>query len=386
MNIRKARVNTGVSSLNLRAFPVIPAASFSSNVLASLPNGTVVDTASEFDQKDAVRTWAYVADMAGKRAGWCASEFLSFDLTDPIPPSPLARPINPIGYHILPWYNRGDEGTPGISTNSLLDFYRRMEVARRPIAFTLLGYAVGAPMALSASMIKSVSPKTIVAARIFTGNNYSTNWDTATRADGDAYYQQFRGSISSVIRQADFIQIMDTNEMGLGDGVNKWWMGAMDAAERDRVKLAVYVWAMGNPPLPGDPDRFADFWLRPDTIELLRRIKTNGHAFCLHQYAPMGQDDPSWRDIWTSQRHKKVYALLPADLQDLPVYILEYGDTQYGLKGPVVFERNLRNSYDEFSTGPIVYAALWTLGDTGGWSKDRLENYMPIHERVALLR
>jgi len=261
---------------------------------------------------------------------------------------------------------------------------QRLDAARRPISFVTLVYVGGVP-AFSAAEIKAVSPRTVICARDLRGSDYHGDdiggWDKATREHGRAYFERNKHLITDDMRKADFIQFRDINETGEGAGINAWWQGMLDGADASHVKLGVYQFSYGNPSNLG-------FWQWVSTWQLLRRVKADGHALCLHQYA----DNDDWTNDWTILRHKRIYPLLPADLQSIKLWITECGESflapgtppdrspgRYAQRLPVL-QRNLQNSPGDADV------ALWSLGNGGSdyWNPDRIEGVLGVIEQVVM--
>lgn len=57
-------------------------------------------------------------------------------------------------------------------------------------------------------------------------------------------------------------------------------------------------------------------------IPYLRRIKAAGGGIALHQYSQPRLDSAG---EWTTWRHQEIWKLLPPDLQDIPLFITEFG-------------------------------------------------------------
>lgn len=290
--------------------------------------------------------------------------------------------------------------------------FRRLHVAGRPVPLVTLVFA-GNPQskytAFSVGEIKVASPQSIVIARDVRGDDYQGGniggWDNATRAHGLDYFNHHIDFLNDDIRKADFIQVRDVNETGEGYGINAWWQGMLDGADRAGVKLAVYNFSVGNPSLPGERDAsgklrpYNDFWKWQSTVDLLRRVKRDGHALCLHQYAYWDQwgkmmRTPSGDAVENTllYRHRAIFRVLPADLQDMKVYFNEFGEAHLAEGTPT--DHSPERIRERFTTaqheldGDIgdPVASTWTLGTAGDskWDKDELTSVMGVIEDVGL--
>ena len=305
-------------------------------------------------------------------SGYVADTFLSAN-PPPIIITPSPAPArNRIGWHILP-------GAPA----EMLNVLSRLHQANRPVPLITLVFING-QAAFTVEEIKKRSPRTIVIARDLRGGDYHAEdkggWDRTTRADGRDYYNANKSGITADMRRADYIQIRDLNEPGEGTGINAWMMGMLDAADADNVKACVYNFSVGNPGLPGDNRPYADFWKWASTWELLRRVKRDGHAFCLHQYT-----NGSWKDESTILRHRRIYRELPPDLQDLKLWMNECGES-YKFPGTrpdrdsgryAAEISDLQKSLRGDPGDPDV--ALWNFGHgSDEWIPDKLDHL--IHD------
>ena len=332
-------------------------------------NGRIVSTLAINTQVASDDT-TYVADNVRwkKVDAWIAEQFLS-PVSAEVPPTAG----NKLGLHVL----------PGVHENSLLGMMSRLSNAKKPIPAVLLAFVADGRRPISVSKIKSVSPSTKVFVRMLTGNDYQRNWDTASRYDGKRYFEAHKGLIDADMRMADYIQYYDLNEPAHGIGTNEWYEGVLDGADESNVKLAIYNFSVGNPGLPGEPRGDNWFWTHQSTHNLLRRVKRDGHAFCLHQYSLGG----NWYNEYDMLRHRKIYPHLPADLRDIPLWLNEFGVTHitgqsYGDKGQ--FMARLKIAQAELSKSPSATAMLWTLGDSGGWSADQFDHMLDVYEQFAL--
>jgi hypothetical protein len=272
---------------------------------------------------------------------------------------------------------------------------KRLHYAGRPVPLVTLVFVEGRA-AFTVQQIREASPSTVIIARDLRGLDYHAEdkggWDRATRADGRAYFDANAAGLTADMRRANYIQIRDLNEPGEGTKINDWMHGMIDGANALGVKVCVYNFSVGNPGLPGDklrdgsPRPYRDFWTWSSTHELLRRVKREGHAFCLHQYT-----NDKWTDDYTILRHRRIYKLLPADLQDLKVWFNEYGESYKfpGTRPDRDAERyrgNLRTTQQAMKDSPgDGDVALWTIGlGSDEWIPDRIDHVLGVAEQVAL--
>jgi len=278
---------------------------------------------------------------------------------------------NKIGFHLLP-------GAP----NAFLDIAYKLAKAGKPIPLVTALFVSSGARAFTVQQLRDAGIKTIIA-RLFVNGDYHADdvggWNKTTRTHGQQYFAKYKHLISGDMARADFVQIADLNEPGEGTGINAWHHGILDGADDMGIKLACYNFSVGNPADLG-------FWQWQSTRDLLRRIKQYGHALCLHQYA--------FHDQWTNEdlimRHLRIMPLLPPDLQDIPLYFNEFGESWIApgtpaVRNPERYAARMRTAQAALSSGYNVQgAALWSLGDSGGWARDRLEGVLPEYERFAM--
>lgn len=369
---------TVISSNGLRVRATPPAGT----ILTVLPNGTKVTV---FEIQD-VSGWWKIADGTYKD-GYISAEYAKVGSVEPEPPVVVTPPAtakvrNRLGFHILP-------GAP----RSFLDVARRLNAAGRPIPFVLNVFVADGSSSYSAfsvAELRAAGVKTIMSRILTPDKDYHADdiggWDHATRDGGRLYFEKYKHLITPDIASADYVQIKDLNEPGSGTGTNAWTHGILDGADAMRIKLAVYCFSVGNPGLPGDPRDDADFWTWQSTHDLLRRVKRDKHAFCLHQYA--FADD--WRETARPYRNRLIYPLLPPDLRDIKLWCNEFGEgwmtNAPADRSPQRYAARMRTANDELRNSPgDPDVALWTLGSGGEeWKRDLLNGILPEYERMAM--
>lgn len=244
------------------------------------------------------------------------------------------------------------------------------------------------------SAVKTVSPTTRVMLRGWRNNEPGFDWLKMTRDIGRQYaVDYFRTWVHGDNLLADYHQVI--NEPG-GDiyppvQVADFWHGVMDVAKEfkpQRLHLGIGCFSERNPALPTDANRvFKDYWTHPATHAMLRRAKNEGHVLMLHEYVidkenRQGTCYPWTKDGWQESRlyrHQLVYRLLPADLQDLPLWIGEVGDLSSLQCGITKFVDNLRLYMDAVAGDDYLkVAALWTVGKAASkeWEKDQLNGHL----------
>ena len=309
--------------------------------------------------------------------GWAATQYLQ-DTPPATQPSPV--PVHDgtaiHGLHIL----------PNCDTGAILNLLSDTAANRTPVPYITLCAVHGNPP-ISVAEIKRRSPQTVVIVRLLDGNDYRWNAKTLTRADGLKYYNDTKWRITADHRKADAIQLWNINEPAIddGDGVANWWLGVLDGAEADGIKVAVLCWSVGYPPLPKERDTAGNlkpgqgFWASAKTHELLRRVKAKKHFFLLHQYLQQFDFDNTW-DI---RRNERIYANFPADLKDVPLWIGEFGWSwlyNQPAKSADALDRLLTTMQVHYgNVGYIKGTALWTLGDSGGWTRDMWDAYLYVY-------
>jgi len=277
---------------------------------------------------------------------------------------------------------------------------RRLHSANRPVPMVILPFITDGRRAFSPAQIKEASPRTTVIARIFTGRDYHAEdkggWDNVTRQNGVDYYNANKVLITPEIRQADYVIIRDLNESGIGLKYNEWTHGVLDAAKTDgNLKLMVLTFSVGNPGIPGENRPDAWYWSDAGTHRLLRRIIDENHGAAVHQYFKANSGDPygnSWMaDASWAWRNELFWPHLPVDIRSgLKLWITEFGQSKEVTgtlpdRSPALYERIFTYSQTRLRTSagdPDV--TFWTLGDSGGWSPDRLEQVLPTYERIVM--
>lgn len=268
---------------------------------------------------------------------------------------------------------------------------RRLHAANRHVPLVTVPFITDGRHAFSVQQIREASPRTKINARIFTGRDYHGEdiggWDMATRQHGRDYFERNKVLITPDVASADYVQIRDLNEPGIGRGFNDWLHGILDGATASRIKLMLPTFSVGNPGIPGESRDDAWYWSDSGTHALLRRVRDEGHGFGLHQYYPASGDltDASW-----AYRHRLFYPKLPADLRTLKLWLVEFGQSKEVRGTPAdrsdaLYETIFRSAQRELAKGPgDPDVAFWTLGDSGGWGPDRLEGVLDVYERVVM--
>jgi hypothetical protein len=322
------------------------------NVLRTIPAGAVVEIDSATAKADGYN-WRRI----GSRE-WCAEEFLDL-ITEP-----SKRMGSLYGLHISP---NGDIG----GVLALLD---ALVKARKPLRGVLL--FMPGQNNLNVGEIKTMSPDTEVIVRQWLGADYQTDWEQPNlRKVGYDYVRNVYGmTLNADTRRADFHQVI--NEPFYGAGTESWWEGALDAANELRIKLGVFCFAAGNPPLPQDNSAHANFWTRPSTVALLRRVKREGHCILMHAYTPL-DNKGDWTDRYMLLRHKLIIPHLPNDLKDLQWRFGEFGNEHAAIKNWGEIEAGLKTAEILMRGDPVAWCALWQVGDTGGWHNDMLDKHLP---------
>lgn len=192
---------------------------------------------------------------------------------------------------------------------------------------------------LTPSKVKAVSLRTKIVQRWYWENVWHDaplpNWTVKDNYQaGVTFCNAYLDRLPIDSAQADWHQILnEPNNPPTDIGTASFWKGAMDAAVTRGVRLAIGAWSNTWPALPGEDDnghlKHDDgFWLRADTIEMVRQCKAQGHIMMTHEYVI--PDDPPWNSAlwaagWGMGRYEKVIDLLPADCRDVLWCLGEWG-------------------------------------------------------------
>lgn len=182
-------------------------------------------------------------------------------------------------------------------------------------------------------------------------------------------------------RLADYHEI--NCEPAYGPGTPSFWQGVMDTFEANNLKATVGNWSVFHPPLPDEHDNsglrpWDTFWTWPETIDMVRRIKAGGHCLGFDEYI---YPDPngSWLATECMFRHDSVVKLLPPDLQDVTIYILEFGTVE----SSILSDDQLLAAWQAWDRANVhaLGAAAWSFGLQGNNTSPAL-----LSGRVALMQ
>ena len=186
------------------------------------------------------------------------------------------------------------------------------------------------------------------------------------------------------------------NETGLWNDAaayNAFSVGFAEECRRQGFRPLVYSFPTGNPPgyIDGSPEDLARYWAH--YLDGLRAAKACDGGLALHEYsAPRMQD----QETWLCLRYRRVYAVLPSDLRDLPLMITECG-IDGGVVGAPVENAGWRAfasvgeyvaqlawydtaiAEDEYVLG----ATIFTAGNLDKWSSFDVTNVIEIAEMIA---
>lgn len=239
--------------------------------------------------------------------------------------------------------------------------------------------------------INRVSPSTTILHRIWrqdeavnwlsptSGADYAT-WYYNTFLTNPAYDMQGSNVVDQLINEPTAPESFDPVHAA------RFWNQAMDVAKPLGRTLAILCYSERNPP-------FA-FWQHPVIVALLRRAMREGHFLMLHTYVidPNNPKDGQgrcieWADTKAQEdmlyRFRKVYALLPADLQALKLWVAEIGDIKMLNCGIEHYKRCLKQLIAVVATLPYVHSVnVWGYG-TGGnmreWGRDDLAGWNSVY-------
>lgn len=184
--------------------------------------------------------------------------------------------------------------------------------------------------------VKSVSPNTTTIVRIYTGQ--PTVDDVAQHPNPETYGVEYATKVYAAIKDPQHCDLVESeneivdhynNLTEFIKRVNAFLVGFSRRAKELGFKPLGPNFSTGYPEVfvPG-----TDYTLWPNAwqglVDGLRALKNSGGALSLHEY-----DFPTLLRLWDSSknlgylvgRHKAIYKSLPADLQDLPLYITEFG-------------------------------------------------------------
>lgn len=161
-------------------------------------------------------------------------------------------------------------------------------------------------------------------------------------------------------------------EPDYGRGTASFWMGVMDAADKLKINLVLLCFGSGRPALTHEGKEDSYIWA--SLYDVLRRGKARGDVLGMDAYVNK-QNPDNWTEPYEIQRWKDIYADFPADLKDMRLYFLEYGDEKSLKRDIEHFIENLGKAEAVLDTGPCDEAYLWTVGDGGDldWSQDRID-------------
>lgn len=342
--------------LNIRNSPEIK-----DNVIGQLKNGEKVSV--DLNQQKTYLTTAFVPLMG--KAGWVALSYLSQNPPVSVVSSPMPPPMpqhQPIGLHIMPGANR----------DLVFDLLRTGKI--KGVTLVRSGWQ----NEIKVSEIKQCSENIKVLLRWYASGweNRQIDWSNPNLAAvGDQWVNDYvyRGLFSgdpvdSLL--ADYHQII--NEPGYGLGTSAFWLGALGAANRIKIKLGVFCFSNGNPPLPNEDN---SPW--PSLYPVMRQAKDQGHVMMLHQYT-LPERGGNWDEPWGIMRHKKLYSMLPDDLKQMPLVVGEFGD-RYALgKGIPNFINNVKIASDQLKPDSFIISSnLWTVGGMGAWTSDLIDAALP---------
>jgi hypothetical protein len=187
--------------------------------------------------------------------------------------------------------------------------------------------------------VKAKSPRTKICQRWYWENLSPfaplPNWKNKDNHQiGVNFFNAYWASRPVGSEAADWHQCLnEPNNPETAIGTASFWMGVMDAATALHVYAAIGTWSNTWPALPGERESDGSlkeddqFWLRADTVAMVRQCKRQGHLILTHEYTiPDPTLTPAlWASGYGIGRFEKALALLPADCRDVQWAIGEWG-------------------------------------------------------------
>lgn len=222
----------------------------------------------------------------------------------------------------------------------LLPIMKNLSDAGTPLPFiTLMRQKYSSE--LTPTHVKVVSPNTKICQRWYweDHNQFAPlpNWDNQDNYKaGQAFMAAYWAKRPDDSDKADWHQILN-EPPGTGLGTASFWMGAMDTAYHVfGVHISILNTSNTWPALPGEKEgkdgqivtkKDDQFWLRPDTIQMVKQCKAQGHLILTHEYTiPDPTLDPAlWVSGYGMGRYEKAWALLPTDCRDVMWALGEWG-------------------------------------------------------------
>lgn len=210
--------------------------------------------------------------------------------------------------------------------------------------------------------------------RDYVGGSQWGDWQDEKGSYTEGYTHVLNMRLPTGSLASTYIQIIN-EPTAVGPGTITFWQGAMDAAKKRGIKLAVGCFSVGFPQM--------DFW--PTFYDVLRRVRDEGHRFMLHEYRA-GKDDDAGPDFttfaksvldpWTGLRHQYIYAAFPDDLKKLPLVIGEFM-SKVATKIPIDWYMGAVHQYtNAVADDPVLWIAHWTRGNGGAqsWNVSQLSD------------
>lgn len=198
--------------------------------------------------------------------------------------------------------------------------------AGTPMPFVMV-MRQGNPKEITPSAIKAISPKTVVGERWYY-EPQGIDWTQSDLSQVGAIHVRTYLARFPVDPKADFIYTL--NEPMPGAGFASFWNAAMDEAFKQGHKIMVGNFPETWPAQPGDldehgqPKYLRDFWTWPAVHDVIRKIIAQGHALTYHTYIIPDPQGP-WDHGYSMGREDTLLACLPADCQQVPIYLSETG-------------------------------------------------------------
>lgn len=351
-----ARQVINPAGLNVRGLP-----SINGNKISFLLRGAPVNI---FDGLTAVAdgyTWQALI-LPNQQMAWAATNINGLP-TLGIPQVPASRFA--MGLHVV----------RGGASNSVVDLARRMKAAGTP-----LGAVVVVNEKSIANALVGLVPYVIY--RDVPG---SGNPDNPTEAEfasgrGDLWLVRLLPKYSG-LDLSIYIQPCNEAIWHPNDGI--FWLKAMQLADQQGGKLAIFADAVGNPTDDKETPGYTRIQKWQARVSALRYAKANGHIAVLHVYsspnARPGELSPIEDQPYWEFRYRGYYAAVPEDARPTLVIGEAARETSRGMYDGLqpTLDWGAKLAGEVSRDKYVAAACLWTAGNEGEWANCSIDECLP---------